>query len=111
MIYRDDDVTADLVAIVRGLSEEIGWMLGVLDPARIAQWQKSPAPALPDIDTTERAKGEHGDTVPTIVADGKRLALRASVVASERELCAALDSLRAQRERLSRTFDRWEGIG
>ncbi|AXH47337.1 hypothetical protein SEA_EDEN_42 [Microbacterium phage Eden] len=50
-----------------------------------AQWKAGATPR-PVEDTTERSKGTTSDPTPTIVVDGRRLALRAAVIEAEQAL-------------------------
>lgn len=107
---RDDLVTTDLRALVRTAAEEILETVRLLDAVGEAQWEAARAIALPDDDTTERAKGGHGDPVPSIVTDERRLRLRAAVIAAEREVAAAVERLPAVRRNLIDAVAVWEGI-
>jgi hypothetical protein len=83
---------------VRHLAEEALALAATLDAARAIQWTRAPAPSTPD-NAGVRATGV-SDPVPSIVADPRRLAVRAAVVTGERLLAAALRAMAAQRRRL-----------
>lgn len=100
-----DETLARLVALVR---EESAALEAALSGALAVQWQPSPVPKPRD-DTTERAKGGHGDPTPSIVADGRRLDLRAQVEASRRTLRDAAVAVRGVRRGLEIALLRWEG--
>lgn len=110
-MLRDDLVTTDLPVLAARLKFEVGEILRTLaGPAGPAQYERAPIPSLVD-DTTERAKGGHGDPTPGIVVDTRRLALRAAIIAAEREIASAVDALAKARADVDAAFARWEGEG
>lgn len=80
----------------------------LLSDANEAQWQAGRTP-VPREDTTERSKGLTSDPTPNIVADGRRLALRAEVIAAEQALLAARDQVKAAGRHLTDALGRWHG--
>jgi hypothetical protein len=73
-----------------------------------AQFQAGDTPT-PRLDTTERSSGMVNDPTATIAYDGRRLALRAAVVAAERELQAADKTMSAAIRHLQDALNRSQG--
>lgn len=80
----------------------------LLGEAQEAQWKPSHVPQPRD-DTSERAKGGHGDPTLATVVDDRRLALRAAVIQSEQALETAFATVRQAADRLQLQLDRWAG--
>lgn len=100
------DVSLEMLAEL--IREEVAALLETLPDAYARQWTASPVPR-PREDTNERAKGPHSDPTPSIALDGRRLALRDQVVASEHVLRSAAVAVRGVRRGLERALDRWDG--
>lgn len=100
--------TPRLTAAVHSFAEEAIRLSSSLSAAEAIQWAASPVPK-PREDTTERAKGGHGDPTPSIVLDDRRLGVRAAVEAAHRELAAATEKLVEQREAVDAAVDLWNG--
>lgn len=95
-------------ATVKAFAEEALRLALALNAAEDIQW--SAAPVLrPRDDTTERAKGGHGDPTPSITLDDRRLEVRAGVREAEAALLAGLEALRTARHKLEASIERWEG--
>lgn len=101
-------MTAPLPAIVRTFAEEALLLASALAQAETAQFQRSRTPQPRD-DTTERSRGEHSDPTGDTVADPRRLALRAQVVAGEMILERATRAMTMIRGRLEHAHARWNG--
>lgn len=99
----------DLQAMTRALAAEALEILLLLDAVSEAEWRRSQAPVLPEEDTAERGKGKVSDPTGDTVIDGRRLALRAAVIAAEREVLSATQSLSASRRHLLEAAERWQG--
>lgn len=91
------DFAADVLALSALLSD-----------ASEAQWQAGRTP-VPKEDTTERSKGLTSDPTPNIVVDGRRLALRASVIEAEQALHAAQAEVRKAGRHLTDAIGKWHG--
>ena len=68
-------MTTPLPAVVRSFTEEALFLARSAAEAEEIQWSAAPIPK-PREDTTERAKGGHGDPTLAIVLDERRLAVR-----------------------------------
>lgn len=68
-------MTTSLPAVVRSFTEEAVFLARSAAEAEEIQWSAAPIPK-PREDTTERAKGGHGDPTLAIVLDERRLAVR-----------------------------------
>jgi hypothetical protein len=97
-----------LEALVRLIRLEGDALAGLLQEGSAVQWSASPVPRPRD-DTTERAKGGHGDPTPSIVVDDRRLAVRDQVVRSEKVLRDAALALRGVRRGLEISLASWAG--
>lgn len=93
---------------VRSVAEESLRLSLLLNTAEEIQWEASPIPK-PREDTTQRASGGHGDPTQDIVLDGRRLAVRAAVIRSERILSLYLAELRGARLNLEQAVTAWNG--
>ncbi|UDL14647.1 hypothetical protein SEA_KEALII_41 [Arthrobacter phage KeAlii] len=93
---------------VKATAAESLKIVRLLDAAAEIQWEASPVPK-PREDTTQRAKGGHGDPTGDIVLDPRRLAVREAVVTAEGEILAHLETLRAARVRLEAAIEAWNG--
>jgi hypothetical protein len=94
--------------VVRRTATEALQLASILAEAEEVQWKPSLTPK-PREDTTERSKGGHGDPTSTTAADGRRLAVRAAVIAAETDLMQVSVAMATSRERLERALDRWNG--
>jgi len=92
-----EDVTAEALALASALAA-----------AEAIQWSPSQSPKPRD-DTSERARGGHGDPTLATVVDDRRLAVRAAVVSGHVEIEKLLPILRAAREEVQEAVDRWHG--
>lgn len=97
-----------LPEIVREVAEEALALASALEAAEAIQWSPSHTPK-PREDTTERAKGGHGDPTLATVIDDRRLGVRAAVVAGHIEIEKAIPALRVARENVQEAVDRWHG--
>lgn len=68
-------MTATLAETVRAFTEEAVFLARSAAEAEEIQWTAAPIPK-PREDTTQRAKGGHGDPTLDIVLDERRLAVR-----------------------------------
>ena len=73
-----------------------------------SQWQPGVTPRAVD-DTTERSKGTKSDPTPTIVVDGRRLALRAAVIEAEQALEKAGRVMQAAERHLNQKLEAHHG--
>lgn len=80
----------------------------LLSEAGEAQWEAGHTPT-PREDTTERSKGMTSDPTPNIVADTRRLALRAAVIDVEESLASAYMTLDKSAHQLARALEKWQG--
>ena len=101
--------TPPLPELVREIAEESLGLASELEGAHAIQWSAAPVPK-PHDDTTERAKGGHGDPVPSIVTDPRRLAVRAAVVDAEIELAKMIAAVREARATVREAVARWQGV-
>lgn len=101
-------MTAHLPQPLRRLAEEALLLASTLAEAEEIQWKPSVAPK-PREDTTERAKGGHGDPTLSIVVDDRRLAVRDAVVKGSEAIEATALHLAGLRERLEAEIDAWNG--
>lgn len=72
------------------------------------QWRPGHSPTAKE-DTTERSKGMTSDPTPSIVADPRRLALRAEVIDAENALVQAADVLAKAEQSLNEVYEKWLG--
>lgn len=97
-----------LVQIVR---QETEALLAVLPEALARQWSSSPVPK-PREDTSQRSSGDRpSDPTADTVLDARRLAVRDTVLESERAIRDAAIRLRAARKAVERAVDRFDGEG
>ena len=73
-----------------------------------AQFRAGKSPVA-KVDTTERSKGLTNDPTPTIVADTRRLALRAAAIEAEQALEKAGRAMQAAERHLNEAFEKWQG--
>lgn len=83
-------------------------VIQLLNEVGEAQWRAGRTP-VPREDTTERSKGLTSDPTPNIVADQRRLALRAAVIETEQSLEAAMKTLTAAERHLTDALTKWQG--
>ncbi|CCQ44286.1 hypothetical protein ARTSIC4J27_210 [Pseudarthrobacter siccitolerans] len=101
-------MTDKLTEALRAVTAESLQIIRLLDAAAEIQWEPSPVPK-PREDTTQRAKGGHGDPTGDIVLDARRLAVRESFTRAERALADYLAFLRSTRQELARAVENWNG--
>ena len=104
----EDPAEADLEALLRIVLAECQALGEALPEAYASQWKPAPIPK-PREDTTERAKGGHADPTPSVALDGRRLALRAQVLRSERVVRDTVVAVRGVRRGLELALSSWEG--
>lgn len=97
-----------LPAAVRTFAESTLRLASVMHEAEAVQWSPSLTPK-PREDTTERAKGGHGDPVVSTVLDPRRLAVRAAVIDAELALKEAEEKAVEARRALEAALARWQG--
>lgn len=73
-----------------------------------SQWQAG-STAVPREDTTERSLGMVSDPTPSIVADRRRIELRADVLRAEAVLLSAIDAMTAAERHLTTSLTKWQG--
>jgi hypothetical protein len=93
---------------VRAVAREALLLASTLTEAEAIQWSPSPVPK-PREDTTQRAKGGHGDPTLAIVLDDRRMAVRSAVEAAHAKLAALAEEVRTTREALGEAVDQWNG--
>ena len=98
----------NLPATVRSFAAETLALAQSMQKADAIQWEAAPIPR-PSDDTTERAKGGHGDPTQAIALDDRRLAVRAQYDAAMAALDTAYAAVRAARRHLDGAVDAWEG--
>lgn len=98
----------NLHGTVRSFAEEALRLSHSLAKADAIQWEAAPIPR-PSDDTTQRAKGGHGDPTPSIALDERRLAVRAQYDAAASVLVMAQATVAAARRDLDAAIDAWEG--
>ncbi|MCZ9884616.1 DUF7169 domain-containing protein [Arthrobacter sp. B2a2-09] len=79
-----------------------------LADAEEIQWTAAPVPK-PREDTTERAKGGHGDPTLATVLDERRLAVRQAVEEAHATLAANTEATAAARQKLDLAIASWNG--
>lgn len=95
-------------AMTRAIAEESLRLGLAMNKADAVQWEASPAPK-PREDTSQRAKGGHGDPTGDIVLDARRLAVREAFSGAERAIVELHRALREAREQLENTVEKWNG--
>lgn len=108
----DDIVEGDVAAchhLVTLLKMELDALEAALVPALEAQWQ--PAPYVRTDDTGIKSQGGINRPTEDCALDGRRMALRAQVLRSERILRDTAVAVRGVRRGLERSLDRWESQG
>lgn len=98
----------DNIAVLRRIAASAADLTRTLVEAEDIQWQPSLTPK-PREDTTERSKGGISDPTSAIVADDRRLAVRAAVISAEQALGDTERALVIARADLERAIDRWAG--
>lgn len=100
-----------LDALVRIIREETEALIAVLPDATARQWSPSPVPK-PREDTSQRASGDRppNPTADTVL-DARRLAVRETVLRSERALREVAVSVRGTRLAVERAVARFDGEG
>lgn len=99
-----------LPAAVRSFAEEAVFLARSLADAEEIQWTAAPIPK-PREDTTERAKGGHGDPTLATVLDERRLAVREAVEEAHAVLAANTEATAAARRKLNAAIASWNGEG
>lgn len=94
--------------LIAWLRAETDMLEVVVPPAIDAQWTSAPVPK-PREDTTERAKGGHGDPVPGHALCERRVTVRGAVLRSEGEMRRMVATVRGARLALERALHEWEG--
>lgn len=98
---------ARLYALLTDAEEALSTLSDALFEASDAQWETPPV-AKPADDTSERSKGAApSDPTQRIALDGRRLALRASVVEAERGLERMAVVLRELTSRVESRLTAW----
>ncbi|AYN58525.1 hypothetical protein HOU70_gp44 [Arthrobacter phage Liebe] len=92
----------------RDFARDVLLLSASIDRASAIQWEAAPIPR-PHDDTTERAKGGHGDPTPSIALDDRRLAVRAQHDAALEALAVASAAARAACRQLDAAIAAWEG--
>ena len=106
-LFRDPDALA-LSQIAAIIAAEAAALAGDATEAAEVQWAAAPIPR-PREDTTERAKGGHGDPTPSVALDARRADVRTAVVGARRALEFARVNLTVQRRTVEDALARWAG--
>lgn len=93
---------------VHDFAREALLLAASVEKAQAIQWEAAPIPK-PHDDTTERAKGGHGDPTQAIALDERRLAVRAQHDAALESLVVAQAAARSARRQLDAAIAAWEG--
>ncbi|MFD0044770.1 hypothetical protein ACFVGV_06220 [Pseudarthrobacter scleromae] len=101
-------MTAPLSAAVRSFAEETLFLARSLAEAEEIQWTAAPIPK-PREDTTERAKGGHGDPTLAIVLDERRLAVRAAVEEAHAAIAQGSEVAADARRKVNAAVAAWNG--
>ena len=101
-------MTTRLSAAVRDFAEETLFLARSLADAEEIQWSAAPVPK-PREDTTERAKGGHGDPTLAIVLDDRRLAVRAAVEEAHAAIAQASEVAALARRKVNAAIAAWNG--
>ena len=88
--------------------EELAALQALLPAAMDAQWSPSRVPSPRD-DTEERSKGLASDPTAEIALDGRRLAVRDTVIRSQNAIRKTIVVLRGVRLAMEKALDEWEG--
>lgn len=105
----EHDTPIDALALI--IRQESDALLATLPEATARQWSSSPVPK-PREDTPQRASGDRpADPTGDIVLDARRLAVRDTVVRSERALLHAARTLRGVRLSMESAVARFDGEG
>ena len=99
-----DPILAEISAVDR----ELDRLWEALTDALKYQWEAPPVPR-PANDTSERSKGPVSDPTPQIALDGRRLALRATVLEAERAVVRIRAVVSELADRVEGSVARWEG--
>src|SRR5205085_1014433 len=105
--HMSETLTDRLVSI----RERLDLVERLYDVAVEVQWEKSPAPPAARDDTSERSKGGAvANPTLDVVADDRRLAVRAEVVRAEGFTRWLDGALRTIAEGLDNSVTTWEGV-
>lgn len=105
----EPDVPPRIEALVQIIREEAEVILALYPDAVTRQWSASPVPK-PREDTSQQSSGGRpSDPTGDTVLDARRLALRETVVRSDRLLREAAIRLRATRKATERAIARFDG--
>lgn len=101
---------AELTDAINAVRSTLDQIERAFPAAYEAQWERSPSAPTPRDDTSERGKGGPiSDPTFDIVADERRLALRAEIRRHEAFLAWADRGARKLDGRLCAALDAWEG--
>ena len=103
-------MTASLPAAVHSFAKETLLLGRSLAEAEEIQWTAAPIPK-PREDTTERAKGGHGDPTLATVLDERRLAVRLRVEEARVILAHNEEAAVEARRNLDAAIAAWNGEG
>lgn len=106
-LFRDPDAVA-LGTAVDDLKAACRYLAALAAEAAEVQWEPAPIPRPRD-DTTERAKGGHGDPTPSVALDARRADVRAAVIGARAALDFARASAAVQARALEAALARWAG--
>lgn len=101
-------MTTSLPSAVRSFAAESLSLARSLADAEEIQWTAAPVPK-PREDTTERAKGGHGDPTLATVLDERRLAVRQAVEEAHATLAANTEATAEARQKLDAAIASWNG--
>ncbi len=101
-------MTSPLPSAVREFAEEALLLGAALTAAEEIQWTAAPIPK-PREDTTERAKGGHGDPTLATVLDERRLAVREAVEKGHSAITHAATVAREARLEVEAAVASWNG--
>lgn len=105
MQQQNEESLNQLVERLATVTERID---ALLDEAQDAQWQSAPYPTSRE-ESGIRGKGTTNDPTSAIALDGRRLRLRAAVVAAERELAMLQHGTAKIASRLEGAINAWHG--
>ena len=101
-------MTATLAQTVRSFTEEAVFLARSAAEAEEIQWTAAPIPK-PREDTTQRAKGGHGDPTLDIVLDERRLVVREAFEEASRALQELTTGAANVRRKLDAAIASWNG--